>query len=148
MAKNQSKKWKKIIIEFSAMWFSLLDQVTPNTPDRMTTMSEVFLWNYPGLWNCILMCPALILFLDSFKVQFSHQIFSVFNQISFLVTQCADFGDFLHSKQAIKQTLNLSWSQTVPFPQFQFTCLVLAFILWVFCQTLIYFRIYRKFLYL
>jgi len=37
--------------------------------------------------------------LDSFKVQFSHQIFSVFNQISFLVTQRADFGDFLHSKQ-------------------------------------------------
>ena len=36
-------------------------------------------------------------------------------------------------------------SQKVPFPQFGFTCLVLAYILWVLWQTLIYFRIYRKF---
>ena len=36
-------------------------------------------------------------------------------------------------------------SQKVPFPQFRFTCLVLAYILWVLWQTLIYFRIYRKF---
>jgi len=83
-----------------------------------------------------------------FQVQFSHKIFSVFNQIFLfsysarwfwrlsLINQCKI--NFVKHSTAVL-------SQKVPFPQFGFTCLVLAYILWVLWQTLIYFRIYRKF---
>ena len=121
----------------------------PPKYSRMTTMSEVFLWNYPGLWNCILMCILRWYSFRFFQVQFSHKIFSVFNQIflfSYSTIPCWFLETFFNSTvQLILSNIQPVSSQKVPFPQFGFTCLVLAYILWVLWQTLIYFRIYRKF---
>jgi len=82
-----------------------------------------------------------------FKCNFHTKSFLFLTRFSFLVTQRADFGDFLQLNGAklILSNIQPVSSQKVPFPQFGFTCLVLAYILWVLWQTLIYFRIYRKF---
>jgi len=101
MAKNQSKI-KKVEILNNVMDLISCKTELPPKYSRMTTMSEVFLWNYPGLWNCILMCILRWYSFRFFQVQFSKS-FLFLTRFSFLVTQLfrADFGDFLQSNSAI-----------------------------------------------
>jgi len=117
-------------------------------------MSEVFLWNYPRLWNRILTCAPHWYSFRFFEVQFSQKKnFFLFNfpyllNHSALILEKSAINFVKHSTRVSSQknTQPLSHHKKVPFPQFWFTFLVLAFILWVFWQTLIYFlRIYRKF---